>query len=206
MVRNTLCIRNIAHTSMSDVFRTLRHHSHRRRVARVNARIPEREAGQLLRARDVYDRVVSGLVGHEIELVWADMGAVAAWQKGDLSAALVVAHAEAESSPVVWLAAREDFGAPRYAPAEACVGRPGACARGTWRRSLEFGSIGASELVADGRACVGTRFAATERNIAYAAPCHRVCARIGSPRLDSATTCAQLRNRGDVAVTGYRGV
>jgi hypothetical protein len=191
---------------MPDVFRPLRHHSPRRRVARVNARVPEREAVQLLRARDICDRVVSGLVGHKIELVRTNLGAVAARQQGDLGAALVVAHAEAEGSPVVWLAARENFRAPRYALAGACVCRPGACARGAWRGSLEFRSVGASELVADGRAGVAARFAVTNRNVPHATPCHRVRAGIGSPRLDSATACAQLRNRRDVAVAGYRGV
>jgi hypothetical protein len=153
MVRDTLCIRNITHTHMPQVLRSLRHYSLRRRVARVNARVPERETGQLIRARDVYDRVVGGLIGHDIELVRTDVGAVAARQQGDLGAALVVTHAEAECSPVAWLAAREDLCAPRFAPAESCVCRPGACARVTWRGSLEFRPIGTSELVVDGRAC-----------------------------------------------------
>lgn len=66
-------------------------------------------------------------------------------------------------------------------------------------------SIGTSELVADGQACVRARLATTERGVACAAPCHRVGARIGSPRLDYATTSAQLRNLGYVAIAGHWG-
>ena len=104
-VRHALVIRDIAQTSVPDILLVFDPRS-QRRVARVNARVPERQAGQLLRASVVYNTVVSAVVGHVVDLVWANVGAVAIGQHGDDRRSLVSAFAVVEGPH--W-AAREDY-------------------------------------------------------------------------------------------------
>lgn len=104
-VGHALVVRHIAQARMPDII-FLFDLPPERQVARVNARVPERQAGQLLRASVVYNTVVSAVVGHVVDLVWANVGAVAIGQHGDDRRSLVSAFAVVEGPH--W-AAREDY-------------------------------------------------------------------------------------------------
>lgn len=201
-VGHALVVRHIAQARVSDI--GLFDLPSERQVARVNARVPERQAGQPERAAVVRNAVVGTVFGHEVGLVRADVRAVAAGQHGDWDYPLVFALTVAEGPQRA--AARGEYCGCRRTLAEFFVRGQCAGALGTWCRDLEFRIIGANELVTDGRACVGARLATTERDGDGGASIYSVSAGSGGSWVDLTTACAQLWHLGDVAVAGYWGI
>ena len=202
-VGHALVVRHIAQARVSDIGLLFNLPSERQ-VARVNARVPERKAGQPERAAVVRHAVVGAVVGHKVDLVRADVRAVAAGEHGNGDYSLVFALAVAEG-PQRAAACGEDCGC-RGTLVEFFVRGQCAGALGTWCRDLDFRIVGADELVADSGACVGARLATTERDGDGGAPIYSISARSGGSWADLATACTQLWHLGDVADAGYRGV
>lgn len=144
--RHCLVVRKIAQAALS----THQHGSQDHEGARgVNASVPERHAGQLLRATGACGGVIRLLVGHEADSVWTDERAFAARQHGNCGR-LAGAQAVLVYLSVDRIVARGHCYGTRCALPHTWIRWPGAEARRTWYRRRGFRSVGASELVTDG--------------------------------------------------------